>query len=884
VATRRVEAAEPALDAVDGEQLLRFAMSQPREAIPQCELIMTNHPSDLDASYALQAMGVARRELGEGAAALRLVRRALASSRRTGQADRVSDVEATLGSTLALAGRTREALAHLDSAVASAKGVHAARTRVRRGGVLFLLGRDVEALEDLRAALPVLRSAGDRVYEARALNSRAVVHDSLGMYVRADGDLARSERLMLEDGHRRESAYARHNRGQLAYRSGDLPSALRHFDAAELIYADIGEREPDLELQRCRVLLALGMPDEARQHAEEAVTILADNTADANRRAEALLLAASAGLAAGDIARARIDAEAAVRMFRAQQRERWMLKAQRSELTAAWLAGQTTPVTFRTATQVADRLEALKDQEATDAHLLAGRMALQLHLQTESDRHLQAAARGRSRGPAIGRATGWLARALQAEAAGDSRSMLSACRRGLDLLDEHRLTLGATEMRARATVHGAELAGLATRHFARKSDAEQLLLWSERWRATALAIAPVRPPDDDELAGELSALRAVTRRIDELRAQSASTVQPEKEQARLEASVRGRMLRTSGTGGTGGTGAPVDVRRIRAALGTTTLVELVEVDATLLVVTVGLRGTKLREVGSAARAQDELDFARYGLRRAAMSTSSAGRRLAMSSLETNAASLQEALLGPAVEHLGSGEVVIIPSGRLHAVPWSLLPALRDRTVTVAPSVGSWLRATSTPKPAHDKVTLVAGPGLETDGAEVHDVAARYPGATLLTGDAATAENVLAALEGASLAHIAAHGTFRADNALFSSLRLADGELTVHDLERLRKPPHRLVLSSCDSGLGAHAGADELLGLTNALIGLGTAGLLASVVPVNDVATVPLMVAVHGRLREGATLAQALHQARRWLGASDIVVAATGLSFVALGGA
>ena len=167
---------------------------------------------------------------------------------------------------------------------------------------------------------------------------------------------------------------------------------------------------------------------------------------------------------------------------------------------------------------------------------------------------------------------------------------------------------------------------------------------------------------------------------------------------------------------------------------------------------------------------------------------------------------------------------------------------------------------------------------------MHDVANRYPGANLLTGDAATAESVLAALEGASLAHIAAHGTFRADNALFSSLRLADGELTVHDLERLRHPPHRLVLSSCDSGLGAHAGADELLGLTNALIGLGTAGLLASVVPVNDVATVPLMVAVHGRLREGATLAQALHQARRWLGASDIVVAATGLSFVALGGA
>lgn len=843
---------------------------------------MTNHPSELDASYALQAMGVATRELGDGKAALRLVRRALASARRTGQADRVSDVQATLGSTLALAGRTREALSHLDSALASAKGVHAARTRVRRGGVLHILGRDGEALEDLRVALPVLRSAGDRVYEARALNSRAVVYDSLGMPARADRDLALAEQMTLEDGQRLESAFARHNRGQLAYGAGDFPSALRHFDAAELIYADVGERNADLELQRCRVLLALGMPDDARQHADEAVTILAGNTAGANRRAEALLMAASAGLAAGDIPRARTDAEAAVRMFRAQQRERWMLKAQRTELTAHWLAGNTTTQTLRQATQVAGRLGSLQDQEAIDAHLLAGRMALQLHLPTESDEHLEAAARGRRRGPAIGRATGWLARALQAETAGDPRSMLSACRRGLDLLDEHRLTLGATEMRARASVHGAELAALATGHAARKGDPKQLLLWSERWRATALTAAPVRPPDDDELASELSALRGVTRRIAELRADGAPTTAPEKEQARLEGSVRGRMLRTSGTSGL--ISAPIDVRSIRAALGTTTLVEMVEVDGTLFVVTVGLAGTKLREVGSAARAEDELDFARYGLRRAAMSTSSAGRRLAMSSLETNAASLQEALLGPAVEHLGDGEVVIIPSGRLHAVPWSLLPALRDRTVTVAPSVGSWLRATSTPKPHHTKVALVAGPGLETDGAEVHDVAARYPGATLLTGDASTAENVLAALEGASLAHIAAHGTFRADNALFSSLRLADGELTVHDLERLRHPPHRLVLSSCDSGLGAHAGADELLGLTNALIGLGTAGLLASVVPVNDIATVPLMVAVHGRLREGATLAQALHQARRWLGASDIVVAATGLSFVALGGA
>jgi len=48
-------------------------------------------------------------------------------------------------------------------------------------------------------------------------------------------------------------------------------------------------------------------------------------------------------------------------------------------------------------------------------------------------------------------------------------------------------------------------------------------------------------------------------------------------------------------------------------------------------------------------------------------------------------------------------------------------------------------------------------------------------------------------------------------------------------------------------VGAAVGADELLGVS-ALISLGSAGVAASVVPVNDPATVPLMVALHEHLR------------------------------------
>ena len=104
---------------------------------------------------------------------------------------------------------------------------------------------------------------------------------------------------------------------------------------------------------------------------------------------------------------------------------------------------------------------------------------------------------------------------------------------------------------------------------------------------------------------------------------------------------------------------------------------------------------------------------------------------------------------------------------------------------------------------------------------------------MLDGGEATAEQVLDALDGAWLAHIAAHGVFRADSPLFSSLRMHDGPLTVYDFEKLRRAPYRLVLPSCDSGLQAAAGADELLGLATSLLALGTAGIIAAIVPLND---------------------------------------------------
>jgi hypothetical protein len=474
----------------------------------------------------------------------------------------------------------------------------------------------------------------------------------------------------------------------------------------------------------------------------------------------------------------------------------------------------------------------------------------------------------------LNRSVAWLARALQADARGNARATLAACRRGLDVLGAHQMTLGATELRAYGTAHGAELAMLAQREALRRGDSRRLLFWSERWRATTLAARSTPLRHDRELVAQLSALRHVTRRLamSEMPAPGRSPL--ERERRRLEAAVQARTRRAPGTGVR--EAEEFDFAALCAELGDCTLIELVEVDGVLHVVTVADRRVRLYTVGRVP--VREVRLSRFALHRLARGRLHSGDDAV---LANQGADLEASLLGPAGAESGDSPVVVVPPGRLQAVPWTLMPSLRDRAVTVAPSALAWLRGRRTRPPAHRRVALVAGPRLATGDAEVEQLHARYPDAVLLGRGSATAERVLTALDGAWLAHIAAHGTFRADNPLFSSIQLDDGPLTVHDFERLGRAPYRVVLSSCDSGTAAPVGADELLGLVGSLMPLGAAGIVASIVPVNDKAAVPLMLALHDALEKGAALPEALLAGRRAT-RGDALAEATAHSFLALG--
>ncbi|REE95428.1 CHAT domain-containing protein [Thermomonospora umbrina] len=166
-------------------------------------------------------------------------------------------------------------------------------------------------------------------------------------------------------------------------------------------------------------------------------------------------------------------------------------------------------------------------------------------------------------------------------------------------------------------------------------------------------------------------------------------------------------------------------------------------------------------------------------------------------------------------------------------------------------------------PGSGLVVLAAGPDLAEAHAEVTDVARLYPGALVLTGAEAHAEAVRRALDGAELAHVAAHGEFRGNNPFFSHLRMADGPLVAYDIEDLPTAPRLVVLSACD--VGQASDGDGVLGIVGVLLGLGAATVIASVAPVQDTSARTFMTAFHGRLREGLTPSQALASVPRSAG-------------------
>ena len=845
------------------QDLLELALEEPERARQSAERLLAEETDPLVRSFAHQALGIVLRDRGRTDEALAEQRAALRAARRCGVADRERDVRATYAITLVLGGRTRDGLQHFDRALDGAVGEVCARIQMRKAAALALLGRYEEAIPVIGAALADIVAAGNRTWEARARIWLSEIEYNLGHLDRAETEALEAERAFDESGAVRERLQVSEALAEIAVARGDLARGLR-------IYQEVlAKRREDSQPTRfefvsiyTRGLLAAGLSADAIALLEDYELHTEHRAAD---RADLHLLRASALLADGSSAAAADAAGAADTartMFRQQQRRWYELRAR-----LLWLrASEHTEGRRRLAREarsVATALHANRAEEAPLALTLAGRLS-----RGEQRRDLwRTASSYRDRANGLIRASAHLASALEHEDTRDRSGVLRACSAGLDAIDEHRRLMGSSELWALATTHGRELTQIALRHAAH--DPRTLLRWSERTRATALAQPPATS-DAATIPASLAALRDNGRRLAEARQAGEPTEDLEKERLRLERAVRTESHTQSADTDPQ---RPASPEEIVAGVGEGCLVELVDVEGALHVLVVHDGRVRRRVAGTTGAVDDLLGPTSMLLRRAARgrpaNTADLGRRL------------QEAILGDAARLLPDGPLTLAPTARLHGLAWSLLPTLHDRPFSVVPSAGQWLRAREVRRPTPRHTLLVAGPDLESGGAEVPVLAQRLAGAVLLEGPAATVADVLAALDGVDLAHLATHGRFRADSPLFSSLDLADGPLTVHDLERLNNAPYRVVLSACESGVLAPVGAQELLGLAAALFSIGTAGLVSSVAEVNDAATAELMVGVHDALARGADPATALLDVRR-SAATDPVAAGTAAAFVALG--
>ncbi|MGC4807902.1 CHAT domain-containing protein [Micromonospora sp. DT233] len=858
--------AQAALDAVQ-----RY----PREAITLASQVLAagRAVTGDERSTAERAVGLALRELNDLPGALRHLRRAVrvAATPRTRALARMS-----LGYVLANAGRTGAALRAVTAALPPLTGADAGRARMQRGVVLHYRGRYEEAVRDYSLAVEIAQREGDPLLEARARNNRGLLNAHRGAGRGRDDDLTRSAAIFQRLGLELAAADTRWNLGIAAGQRGDTVGALRCFAEVDQEYRRLAVPRPALLLDRVELLLSVPLVDEAVEVAGVAVRELRRRGL-ASDYAEALLAQARAALLAGDLATATDAATGARTRFDRQGRRTWAAFAWHVALRAEFRRGTRSTGLLTALVRTADQLDATGwPGPALATRIDAGRLAAALGRPDRAAALLGTAARARRRGTAPGRAQGWYALALARRLAGDDRAAAGALRRGLAVLDSHRASLGATELRAHSGAYGQELAAEGLDIAVRSGAPARVLAWAERWRASAVRTRPARPPADPHLVAALTELRLVSSLLEDALLAGRPTQALRGRQARLEGRIRDLARRVPGGGDPV---TPPGVAALAARLGPRVLVELVAHGDRLRAVLVRDGRASLHDLGPLAEAVGQARRHRFGLRRLVTTGDTAAARAGVAHA---AAALDRQLFDPLRRRLGERALVIVPIGALHAVPWSGLPTCAGRPVTVAPSATVWLRADGGATPAGPPV-LAAGPRLPAARTEVRLLAGELPGSRLLTGADATAEALTAALDGAGLAHIAAHGTFRADNPLFSRLELADGPLLAYELERLPRPPGCVVLSACDSGLSGVRPGDEVLGFTAVLLALGTRCLVATVLPVPADVTTALMLDLHRRMRGGARPARALADAQAaFVAGGDGAASATAAAFVCFG--
>jgi CHAT domain-containing protein len=763
-------------------------------------------------------------------------------------------------------GRTEYGLRLLDRA----EGLVAPDDRgillVQRGLLYMRTWRGPEALSLFDDAIVQLAgNPAETANLATALLNRSFAHLNAGDVRRARADLSWCRRIAAEEGHELIGAKALHNLGYCDLLAGDIPTALQLFTEAAKKYQLIAPGYlPVLAMDKARALLAAGLADDAAHELDEAMAAFRRLRMDYDL-AEAELARSEAALATGDLAAARHWAGAARRRFLRQSNQACACLAELTRLRARSLAPSRQPGIAADAVALAGRLRGCGlPSDADMAELIAARTLLGAGHPDEARRRIGGV---RSHGPVVPLAVSLLRRLATAELAeleGQSGKALAELRAGLATVQARRGRLGSIDLQTGTAALGADLAAAGLRLALQRRSAPLVFAWLERSRAQAFRIRPVLPPADPGAASALAELRQLGQLIRTAELTGNHDQAAIAKHAELRREIREHGWQASNRDAAS---AQASLGEVSAALEQNgqSLVSILARQGRTLAVVVRRRSVRIIELGDFAVATEAARRLNADL------DTLAGRQLpnrleavVRESIRHQADVLTTELIAPLRSAIGDDGIVFVPAGPLASIPWSVLPDLRGRPVTVCPSASSWLaawrRGLAATGPAAAPPLLVAGPDLEHAAAEVAEIATIYAGCRVLLPEEATVSATLRALDGVPLAHLAAHGHHDGENVLFSRLDLADGPLMAYDIQQLTAAPRHVILSSCDVGRTVVRPGEEVLGFTAALLYIGTATVISSVARVADAAAAGMMTGYHRLLAAGANPAEALAEA------------------------
>ncbi len=249
------------------------------------------------------------------------------------------------------------------------------------------------------------------------------------------------------------------------------------------------------------------------------------------------------------------------------------------------------------------------------------------------------------------------------------------------------------------------------------------------------------------------------------------------------------------------------------------------------------------------------------------------------------AEIGQYLLAPIVSSLSPRvtRIIFLPSDRLfllplHAIPLSgnELDRICDRyQVSYAPSIEVLLNIQS--KARHEvnpQLYAVVNPGADpelvftlTEGTAIAKLFEKH---AVDQGQEGTKQRVIESVRGSSYVHFSCHGSYDWNDPPQSGLALADGRLTLRDLQQdaVDLSAARLVtLSACETGMSdvIHGSAEEYVGISAGFLLAGVPCIVASLWAVPELSTAMLMERFYqSHLSRGMSFAAALREAQAWV--------------------